>query len=769
MLIHAEFPTSKPTGNPYLDTLIAGGSFADGSGQKTLIKWAVGDAGVLEYASGAYVTTATWRGYEVQALKTALLQWSNVCNIEFVAASSQAQADLVEYLGTKSDPAYGSGVAGSHDLPDGETPLPLKGAYIWNTYEWSKAGLMQGGQGFNLLLHELGHALGLAHPHADSAKDEAFPGVANSQDIGDHGLNQSIWTVMSYNKGWNLEPTPDSDTNAAYGDAGTPMAFDIAAIQAIYGVNTSFHAGDDIYVLPAKNGTGTYWACLWDADGSDTLSNADGKLGCVINLNEAPLTGENAGGYVSYVPGIAGGYTIAHGVVIENAVGGVGDDAITGNAAANKLTGGGGDDSLSGGAGDDFLDGGAGEDSIDGGSGNDTVWYHQEWWKYYFTVEEEGVRVHWIDDPDGPTELVKNVEVFRFGEGATGVDIATADLFADHPPVLSLPFEEQPLEVGELFVYGDFYYSFLEVDADDELSFTFAQVDAQGMPLGDGSLPAWLSIASELLEGVPEPEDAGSFFIKITATDLQQNSVSDILTLTVIAWATEEDDLIQGSGKDDILQGLEGNDTLIGGDGFDTVSYENAEAGVKVDLGKQMAKGGAGKDMLSGFESVFGSEYNDALTGDAGDNNLQGRTGNDMLKGGKGDDTLTGGLGRDTLTGGWGEDVFVFAADSVADLALGRYDIITDFQTGKDRLVFDALAAADGSPGYYVLTRAENTMFLSAEDATNALVEGQYLIYDKSVGMLYYDVDGPGGTNAKPVCQLVGAPQIRFADFIFIE
>lgn len=768
-MISADFPSAKPTGNVYLDTLIAGGSFAAGAGQKTTITWALGGGGVLEYIPGTYVTTAAWRGYEVQALKAALQQWGNVCNIEFLSATSKAQADLVEYLGTKSDPVYGSGVAGSHDLPDGETSVPLKGVYMWNTYEWSKTGLLQGGQGFSLLLHELGHALGLVHPHADTAKDEAFPGVSNAQDLGDNNLNQSVWTVMSYISGWDQEPIPDSATNAAYGDAGTPMAFDIAAIQAIYGANMSYRTGDDTYVLPTQNDSGTFWNCLWDAGGTDTLSNAAGKLDCIIDLKEAPLTGEHAGGYVSHAPGIAGGYTIAQGALIENAVGGAGDDSLIGNAGDNRLTGGVGADTLEGGAGNDFLDGGAGADALDGGSGIDTAWYHQDWWKYYFTLEEEGIRVHWVDDPGGATELVKGVEFFRFGEGAAQVEVASPDLFANHAPALNVPLEDQVLTAGDDFFYVDYLSSFIEVDADDVLSFTFTQVDASGTVLGTGSLPDWLTLFDELLEGLPEQSDAGTYYLRVTATDLHQISTVDTFSITVIAPATEDDDLILGSSKDDVLQGLQGNDTLSGGDGFDTVSYAESEAGVKVDLGKKTAKGGAGNDTLVGFEKCIGSEYGDTLTGDTGDNDLLGQAGNDVLRGGKGDDTLTGGLGRDLLTGGQGGDIFVFSTDSVADQAQGWYDTLTDFQSGKDKLVFDTLAAADGSPGYSALSRSESVMFHSGEDVTHAVAAGQILIYNRSSGMLYYDVDGVGGADANPVCQFVGTPQITFADFVFIE
>ena len=52
-----------------------------------------------------------------------------------------------------------------------------------------------------------------------------------------------------------------------------------------------------------------------------------------------------------------GGFTIAHGVVIENAIGGAGADTIIGNDA------------------DNFIIGGGGKDTIDCGAGNDTLSY----------------------------------------------------------------------------------------------------------------------------------------------------------------------------------------------------------------------------------------------------------------------------------------------------------------------------------------------------------------------------------------------------------
>ena len=61
------------------------------------------------------------------------------------------------------------------------------------------------------------------------------------------------------------------------------------------------------------------------------------------------------------------------GADIENAVGGAGDNVITGSGSANDLTGGVGNDIIDGAGGDDALNGGLGTDRLTGGAGNDDV------------------------------------------------------------------------------------------------------------------------------------------------------------------------------------------------------------------------------------------------------------------------------------------------------------------------------------------------------------------------------------------------------------
>ena len=86
-----------------------------------------------------------------------------------------------------------------------------------------------------------------------------------------------------------------------------------------------------------------------------------------------PLTGPGAGGYLSSANGINGGYTIAHGVKIENAEGSYNSDTIVGNNFSNTLRGNGGNDTFTGGNGNDRLFGDAGRDTIYLDSGRDII------------------------------------------------------------------------------------------------------------------------------------------------------------------------------------------------------------------------------------------------------------------------------------------------------------------------------------------------------------------------------------------------------------
>lgn len=351
-------------GNVYIDSLVWGcqwTNIAGHAGQETTsnpvnITYSYGYAS----ANGA---GSAWLASETAAFGKAMQAFENVCNIEFTQTAFNTnparQSNIIFYQVPERFWGANSGVLGEFEVPDNSTPS-THGYFNYQEASWTN--LNQGSYSFVTIIHELGHGLGLAHPHDGGGEAGAtiFPGVTDPWSTGTHGLNQGIWSTMSYNSGWNENPAP----SRLYGWEGTPMALDIAALQAIYGANTNFNTGDNVYQLPAANGSGSYWSCLWDAGGSDTISNVGSNISCIINLNEAPLVGPNAGGYVSANQGIIGGFTIAHQTIIENAIGGNANDVFTGNSANNHLIGAAGNDLFIGIGGLDSIDGGAGLDQI---------------------------------------------------------------------------------------------------------------------------------------------------------------------------------------------------------------------------------------------------------------------------------------------------------------------------------------------------------------------------------------------------------------------
>lgn len=303
-------------------------------------------------------TTSGWDATELAAAERAFAEFSEVANVAFNFVADPGQADflMIEAAGA-FDTGFGLwNVGAEFDQAitlNGRTYSNLEGWGQFNPLSpgWNANGLQDGGLGYALLLHEIGHGMGLAHPHDDGGNSAILPGVFDPfADTGLFDLNQGISTVMTYNDGWVTAPhglTPSDD----YGMQGSLMALDIAQLQATYGANTATRTGDDVYVLPGASGVGIGYQAIWDAGGIDTIEASGATRDLAIDLRAATLDySANGGGFVSHQTGVHGGYTIAAGTVIENATAGSGNDILVGNAASNVIVGGAGDDTFYGAA-----------------------------------------------------------------------------------------------------------------------------------------------------------------------------------------------------------------------------------------------------------------------------------------------------------------------------------------------------------------------------------------------------------------------------------
>ncbi|MFM6099810.1 MAG: hypothetical protein ACKPCG_16980, partial [Dolichospermum sp.] len=100
--------------------------------------------------------------------------------------------------------------------------------------------------------------------------------------------------------------------------------------------------------------------------------------GSVFNLEAstftAKLTAIGGAGNDSLTGG-DGKDSLTGGAGNDTLTGGIGNDTLTGSAGNDSLTGGAGNDTLTGGAGNDILIGGAGSDNLTGGAGNDIFRY----------------------------------------------------------------------------------------------------------------------------------------------------------------------------------------------------------------------------------------------------------------------------------------------------------------------------------------------------------------------------------------------------------
>jgi Ca2+-binding RTX toxin-like protein len=606
------------------------------------------------------------------ATRAALDTWARVANLTFSEVVSESASEVGDLRFANS------GYVGD------------EGAAAWAYYPWPSAPiagdvwidpgyplnfqLNPGEYGFSTLVHEIGHAIGLAHPFYDPFF--AKPVLPASQD------NQR-YTIMAYNlySGAKIE---------AYG----PMLYDILAIQYIYGANMETGKFDDVYHFGTDK---EYLECIWDAGGHDTIDLSEQTRNQVIDLRAGTFSsiGVKNNGQTGN-----GNVAIAFGVTIEDAIGGSGHDRITGNNAANKLEGGSGNDTISAAAGDDILDGEAGADSMTGGQGNDL-----------YLVDSAQDKV--IEAAGEGTDTIESMVSFSLASAANA-------------EILEL------VGAGNLSGTGNTLAN--TITGNDGNNVLDGGAGNDTLKGGAGNDTYILSAAGDVV--IEEGSDSGDTVKSSAASLTAFAGIENYFFTGSQGWSFTgdgADNLVSSGSGSDSLDGAGGNDTLLGNGGNDTLVGGVGEDMLDGGAGNDKMNGGAGNDTYvinAAGDSIAGEDAADTgdlvkssvtvnlaalaagliehaiLTGTTAIN-ATGNGKDNALTGNGAANKLDGGAGADTLTGGNGADIYTVddAGDKVVETTAGSaggIDLVNsaiDFKLGAnfEKLTLTGSSDTDGT------------------------------------------------------------------------
>lgn len=492
-------------------------------------------------------TTIRWNDNFGFSVEKVFLQIESISNLNFTEVSENADINFWLYFEDDNTLGYSYGIAGA-------------GVFI-NSANIQNHNFPSSGIDHLTVAHEIMHNLGMTHPFDGYAN---FPGVNSTYDLGDLNSSQNIFTITSYNdhgtltaNSLKINPENNDQLNEfGYSNLGV---IDQLFLQTLYGSNELTNADDTSFFFDIDN-KNQNWETIWDSDGVDTIRfEGEQPHSVYIDLRSPTLdlldTETTFSGICTVTTDNTwGGFIIGHGVNIENASSGFGNDNITGNDLNNFLQSSGGDNIFKPDLGNDFIKSGDGADVIYLQS--DELW------------TSEFVALHTITSNTSTYERINLTGYNKFtdhifsGGGKDKIYLTETDdaLFLDdhysssHSSIheesseLGLPFGVLPRLVACEEIYG--------MGGSDILDFTSAVISATELYLdgGEGDDILWAGAQNDVLEG-----GAGK----------------DVLN------GGPGDDLISGgSGADQFkFAGFFGNDTIIDWEiGVDTLLLHNIDA-----------------------------------------------------------------------------------------------------------------------------------------------------------------------------------------------
>ena len=367
-------------------------------------QYSVNNSTVISYSFPGLDTTTPFYSYEddrgeisaipfssAQAddIRQAFKEISKFVNITFVEIEEDgSSAGTIRLaMNTITDEAgnYREGIAATADPPSEE---PRGGDVFFNKQFTSgnfSTGLVQNSEtgvgDVTVLYHEIFHALGMEHP------------VDNKETLFQESKNSREYTVMADE--FSSENGADFNLNGNnYKVASTPMVYDIAPLQYLYGANMKHNSGDTSY---SYNPDTPFIEAIWDGGGIDTLDFSNFSKTNIISL----VDGEYSTIGFDADWSMADNLGIAFDAIIENAIGGSGDDTIKGNDSSNS------------------IEGGSGNDVIDGGKGNDTAVYKGLSSEFIIKSNDDGtisVQDSTTSELNEGLDSLTNIEYMKFSD-----------------------------------------------------------------------------------------------------------------------------------------------------------------------------------------------------------------------------------------------------------------------------------------------------------------------------------------------------------------